>query len=215
MDGRIGWSYHLAVSGRRWLAVMAAGLVATAVGVSLATAGGFVVFRGISAAQHPRTRADRLDSSVLASIASTNKQVRLHHISTGLLVADSSRFIRQFGGGERVYAVAATGGFLCTLVERLPNAQNPKRSASDWGCTRGGLTRTLPTTISSFRANEKSSFFSWGIARDGVTAVSWTMAGRVISVPVRHNAWAYTGASAFSHSAITVHFADGRTQKIP
>jgi hypothetical protein len=169
---------------------------------------------GISAAQHPRIKADRLDPSVLASIASANKQPRPHHIRVGLLAPDSSRFVRQLANGERVYAVAATGGAVCALVERLriPHAYNLKKPASDWGCSR--LTRTVPVTIESFKANPESPVFSWGIALDGVTAVSW-LAGRqgVVTVPVRHNAWVHLGNASFKD--FTVHFADGTTGKIP
>lgn len=168
----------------------------------------------ISAAQHPRTKADRLDPSVLASIALSNKQQRLHHVGIGLLRPQSSRLLRELANGERVYAVGATGGAVCGLVERLriPHAYNLKKPAYDVGCSR--LTQKVPTTIASSKANPESPVFSWGIALDGVTAVSW-MAGRqgVISVPVRHNAWIHLGNASFKD--FTVHFADGKTEKIP
>jgi hypothetical protein len=122
--------------------------------------------------------------------------------------------VRQLSNGERVYAVAATGGAVCALVERLqiPHASNLKKPASEWGCTR--LSRKVPTTVESFKANPESPVFSWGIARDGVGAVSWT-AGRkgVITVPVRHNAWVHLGNASFVR--FTVHFVDGRTERIP
>ena len=176
--------------------------------------GGLGGLRGISAAQHPRTKADRLDPAVLASIALDNKEPKPHHIRVGLLAPDSSRFLRQLTNGERVYAVAATDGAACALVERLriPHAYNLKKPASDWACSR--LTRHVPTTIASFKANPQSPVFSWGIALDSVTAVSW-MAGKqgVITVPVRHNAWAHLGNASFKD--FTVHFADGRAEKIP
>jgi hypothetical protein len=209
------------MSGRHWGSLLVAAVIAAAASAGFAIAGGFAVFHGISAAQHPRTRADRLDPSVLAAIASVNKQVRLHHTPVGLLAPNSSRLVRQFAGGERVYAVAATGGFLCSLVERLrfPRANNLKQPTFDWGCSQGGLTQKLPTTIASFKADEKSPTFSWGIAFDDVIALSWKTAGRVITIPVKHNAWAYTGnASPFTGNAsrqITVHFADGSTRQIP
>jgi hypothetical protein len=193
--------------------MFAAVVAAALVGAGIALADGVGVFNGITAAQHPRSKADRLDPSVLASIAFTNKQQRLRHSRVGLLAPDSSRFVRQLANGERVYAVAATGRAVCALVERLriPHAYNLKKPASDWACSR--LTRKVPTIISSFKANEESPVFSWGIALDGVTAVSW-MAGSqgVVSVPVRHNAWVHLGNASFVH--FTVHFKDGGTEKI-
>ncbi len=189
---------------------MIAGVLA---GAGVAFAGGSSAFDGISAAQHPRTHADRLDPSVLASIAFVNKQQRLHHNPVGLVEPDSSRFLRHLANGERAYAVAATGGEVCALVERLriPHASNLKKPASQWGCSR--LTRKVPTTIGSLKANEETPVLSWGVALDGVTAVSW-LAGRQgeITVPVRHNAWVHLGNASFVH--FTVHFADGRTKRV-
>jgi hypothetical protein len=43
------------------------------------------VFNGITAARHPRSKADKLDPSVVASIALDNKQRRLHHSQPWLL----------------------------------------------------------------------------------------------------------------------------------
>jgi hypothetical protein len=169
--------------------MFAAVIAAALVGAGIASAGGLGVFNGITAAQHPRSKPDRLDPSVIASIAFNNRQQRLHHSPVGLLAPDSSRFLRQLRNGERVYAVAATGRAVCALVERLriPHAYNLKKPASDWACSR--LTQKVPTIISSLKANPESPVFSWGIALDGVTTVSW-MAGKqgVITVPVSHNA---------------------------
>jgi hypothetical protein len=202
------------MSSRRCVSLLIAAVIASTLVGAGAAASVFGAFRGISAAQHPRTRADRLDPPVLASVAFYNKQQRLHHSHVGLLAPDSSRFLRQLANGERAYAVAATGGGICALVERLriPHAYNLKKPASQWGCSR--LTRKVPTTIESFKANPESPVFSWGIALDGVKAVSW-MAGKqgVITVPVRHNAWVHLGNASFVH--FTVHFKDGRTEKIP
>jgi hypothetical protein len=103
---------------------------------------------------------------------------------------------------------------VCALVERLriPRAYNLRKPASEWACSR--LTQRVPTIISSFKANPDSPVFSWGIALDGVSAVSW-IAGRpgVVTVPVRHNAWVHLGNASFVH--FTVHFANGKTEKIP
>jgi hypothetical protein len=156
---------------------------------------------GIGAARHPRTRADRLDPSIPASIGVVRLKPR------------SSRLLRRFPNGERVFAVAGTTGAACAVVEglRIPHASNLKQPASDLACSR--LSRSVPTTIASINANAGSPTFSFGIALDGVTAVSWSAAKHgVVTVPVRHNAWVHLGNASFRN--VTVHFAGGRTRKI-
>jgi hypothetical protein len=155
----------------------------------LPIAGGGLGLHRIAAAQHPRTRADRLDPSLLATPG------------PALLEPRSSRLLRRLPHGERVFAVAGMRGETCAVVE----------PASELGCSR--LTRDVPTTIVSFKANPASPTVSFGVALDGITAVSWS-AGKQgeVTVPVRHNAWVHLGNASFVH--FTVHFADGRTQEI-
>ncbi len=201
------------------VAIVAVALLA---GAGVAIAASFGVFRGIKAAQHPRTKADRLDPAVVASIISHNRQdKRLMHTSRGLLEPGSSRLVRQLPDGARVFAVAATGGELCVVMERMPRlASNMKPGGYTAGCT-SPLTQKLPTTIESFRAwkklggsHEESPALSWGITLDGVTAISF-MAGRhELTVPVKHNVWVYLGRAAVNKSVV-VHFQDGRTQTVP
>ena len=151
----------------RWRRVLVA-IVAVALlaGAGVAIAASFGVFRGIKAAQHPRTKADRLDPAVVASIISHNKQdKRLMHTSRGLLEPGSSRLVRQLPNGARVFAVAATGGELCVVMERMPRlASNMKPGGYTTGCT-SPLTQKLPTTIESFRAWKKLGGKPPGIAR--------------------------------------------------
>lgn len=227
-DGRRNWARRLAFAAgqgepRRWQRVLAAIVaVALLVGAGVAIAASFGVFHGIKAAQHPRTKADRLDPAVVASIISHNKQdKRLMHTSRGLLEPGSSRLVRKLPDGARVYAVAATGGELCVVMERMPRlARNMKPGGYTTGCT-SPLTQKLPTTIESFRAwkklggsHQESPALSWGITLDGVTAISF-MAGRhELTVPVKHNVWVYLGRAAVNKNVV-VHFEDGRTQTVP
>src|SRR5690348_10514553 len=83
------------MSRRRGVSICAAVIAAAFAGAGMAWADGLGVFSGITAAQHPRSKVDRLDPSVVASIALDNKQRRLHHSQLGLLAPDSSRFVRQ------------------------------------------------------------------------------------------------------------------------
>jgi len=202
--------------------LMSATVIAAALGgAALANTGGPAVFHGISAAHHPRTKADRLDPSVTASVISQNKlQRRVSHSKRGLLEPRSSRFLRQLANGARVYAVAATGQQLCALIERVPQpvlASNVKPGSPLSGCT-SPLTQTVPSMINGFRAykgrDKESPAFSWGVTLDGVTAVSFVAGARVITVPVKHNAWVYEGRYMADRNFI-VHFKNGRTKTIP
>lgn len=227
-DGRrADWSDVLGRAGlssprRRWRPVLVAAVAAAAlVGVGVAIAAGIGAFHGIKAAQHPRTAADRLDPAVVASIVRDNKrQARLTHSRRGLLEPDTSRLVRRLPNGARVYAVAATGGELCVVMERMPVlAPDMKRGGYTEGCT-SPLTQKVPSTVESFRAfkgpHGESPAISWGITLDGATRVSFPANRRhTVTVPVRHNVWVYVGKWSAAVRGFTVHFEDGHTATIP
>ncbi|HET6869758.1 MAG TPA: hypothetical protein VFH80_27845 [Solirubrobacteraceae bacterium] len=225
--GRADWSDALRRAGLisargRWRPVFVAAVVVAAfVGVGVAIAAGIGAFHGITAAQHPRTAADRLDPVVVASIVSHNRQlVRLTHSRRGLLEPDTSRLVRQLPNGARVYAVAATGDELCVVMERLPRlGPNMKRGGYTAGCT-SPLTQKVPSTVESFRAfkgpHGESPALSWGITLDGATAVSFPANRHLtITVPVKHNVWVYLAKWSATVRGFTVHFKDGHTATIP
>jgi hypothetical protein len=187
-------------------AFVAAVVVAALVAVGVAIAAGFGAFNGISAAQHPPTKADRLDGAVRAWIAEWGKQHKNFLLWHGRLEPGSARLVRRLPYGPRIYAVATTSGDLCVVVEQLPPASNMKKGFSV-GCT-GQLTRKYPTTAESERPNEQVPAFSWGVALDSVRAVSWSTGKREVTVPVMHNVWAYKGAIG---KDFTFHFRDGST----
>jgi hypothetical protein len=182
---------------------------------------GIGAFHGIKAAQHPRTAADRLDPSVVASIRRFNKQqARVTHTRRGLLEPDTSRLVRQLPNGVRVFAVAGTGDAVCVLLERLPRlGPNMKRGGNTQGCT-SPLTQKVPSTLESFRAfkgpHGESPALSWGITLDGATTVSFPANRRLtITVPVKHNVWVYEGKWSATVRGFAVHFKDGHTETIP
>jgi hypothetical protein len=225
--GRANWGDVLRRTGfqgarRRWRPVLVAAIAAAALaGVGVAIAAGVGAFHGIRAAQHPRTAADRLDPAVVASIVSQNKrQARLTHSRRGLLEPRTSRLVRQLPDGARVYAVAATGGYLCVVIERMPRlAPNVKRGAFTEGCGLP-LTQKVPTTLESFRAfkgpHGESPALSWGITLDGATSVSFPANRHLtITVPVKDNVWVYQGRWSATVRGFTVHFKDGHTQTLP
>lgn len=183
---------------RRPVLVAAIVIVALAL-TGVAIANGVGAFNGISAAEHPPTAADKLDPAVAASLMSDNP--------LGLEI-DSARFVTQLADGVRIYAVATKTGELCALAERLPN-NNGKNDASAMGCG-SPLGQNQPTTAASFRANEQTPTISYGIALDGVSAVSFMAGGREVTVQVKNNVWAYEGPNSVIE-ALTVHYADGTT----
>ena len=188
--------------------IVAAVAVAALAGAAVAIAAGFGAFTesspfdGISAAQHRPTAADKLDPAVAATFAPDLRRD-----------AGAVRFVTQLRDGVRIYAVATAGGGLCSIAERLPGPHTVKGKPTEIACgTR--LTHERPTTLSSFLATGARPPFSWGIALNNVTAVSFMAGGQEVSVPVKDNVWAYQGRKDLIGAApLTVHFTDGSTAK--
>jgi hypothetical protein len=193
-----------ALGQRRWRLVAVAAVVAAAlIGVGVAIAASLGAFNGIGAAQHPPTEADKLDPAVAAQLAANDNGLGLE--------LGSTRLVTQLADGVRIYAVPTKTAGLCVVAERLPN-NNGKSDAAAMGCG-SPLTQSQPSTAESFRANESTPGISWGIAIDGVTAVSFTAGSQEVTVPVNNNVWAYEG-QAPDHGSITAHFEDGSTRTI-
>jgi hypothetical protein len=211
--GRADWGDVMRRAGfvrarRRWRPVLVAAVVVAAiVGVGVAIAAGFGAFNGISAAQHPQTAADRIDSKLLAEINAANAAPG----AVGRLLPDSARLVRQLSDDARIYVVATEDGQLCVLAERLLN-NNGKYDAAGMGCG-SPLTQNQPSTAATFARNESSPAISWGITLDSVAAVSFMAGGHEVTVPVNNNVWAYEGAAP-THGTLTAHFKDGSTEPI-
>ncbi len=92
-------------------------------------------------------------------------------------------------------------GRLCVVVARLAE------SCGD------PLTQTEPVTFTTSFQHPGNPTYAYGVARDGVTAVSFTVSdGRRVTVPVQHNFFVYESEPSdyprgFAH--ITVTLADG------
>jgi len=54
---------------------------------------------------------------------------------------------------------------------------------------------------------------SFGIAQDGIAAVSFRAHGREQTVRIKHNVWFYEGQSNVLGS-ITIHYANGETRTL-
>ncbi len=171
----------------RPIAIALAAVAALAI-VGVAIAAGIGAFSGIGSAQHGQRPQDVIDRSTAAS---------LKRSPAGFLFS-TSRLVGRLPSGRRIWVVTDTRGDLCEVVERAMAACG------------GSLSATQPITISSFRRGPHEPPVSFGVARDGVTAVSFRAHGHEVTVPVNHNVWAYEGTSNVLRSAI-VHYASGTT----
>jgi len=192
---------------RRLRPLAVAAIVTTALAFAgLAIAAGFGAFNGIGAAEHPQGAADTLDPALVAGINAEN--AHLAGTATGQLLPDSARFIRQLPSGERIYALSTTTDMLCVLIVGRPGSN--MGSATSCGHP---LNQNEPTTIGSVQANSATPPLAYGVAIDGVTAVSFMADGAETTVPVENNVWAYEGPSD-ALQTLTVHYADGSTQTL-
>jgi hypothetical protein len=176
--------------------------VAVLTGAGVAIAAGFGAFDGITSVQHPQGAADVLDPAVVAGINRSN--ATFAGGPPGKLLPDSARFARQLPSGERVYALTTTSNELCVLILGQPGS-NMKYAA---GCG-DSLDQSHPTTVESERPNPSVPTLTWGVAIDGVSAVSFMAGGQEVMVPVQDNVWAYEGDVG---QDMTVHFNDGSSE---
>lgn len=168
-------------------AVLVVGLALTGVAI----ADGIGAFNGIGAAQHPQTGADVLDPRTVARLQQ-NCSVSTFWTPQCHLVLDSARLIGHLPSGDKLYAIADTRGHLCIV--------------DPTGMICGtGLTPSRPIE------DESVGKLMFGVALDGVTAISFENAGKEVTVPVKDNVWVYDGASLPEAGALTAHFEDGTT----
>jgi hypothetical protein len=181
-------------------AIVVAVAVLAFVVAGVAIADGLGAFDGIRAAQHPRTGSDVIDPATWAAIEHGSMPIPI-----GLLF-DTARRVGQLPTGQNVYVIARSGhdDNLCVIV-------GPSQPESTCHST---LSRKRPTTV-LVDAQDLKNRIVFGVALDGVTAVSWEADGRNITVPVKDNLWAYTTedwtALTGPQLSLTAHFADGTT----
>jgi hypothetical protein len=187
---------------RPWrFAWAAAALVLVFVGAAYAA--GFNPFAGIAAADHPATSNDTLPASLTAHIAEFSSGMERY--GHGRLLPATARFITQVPSGMRFYTIATSAGGLCLATVR---------SSSGNGLECGdSLSKSRPITLGSEQVNQATPPVSYGLAMDGVTAVSFKAHGHQTTVPVKNNVWAYEGQNGAFRS-ITVHWENGSTQTL-
>jgi len=190
---------------RRWRLVHAAAALAV-VFVSAAYAAGFNPFAGISAANHPATSSDAPPASMTARLAEFSST--MEKMGHGHLLLGSARSITELPSGMRFYTIATSAGGLCLATVNHPGS-SAKGAALECG---DSLSRQRPITIASEQVNHSTPRVSYGLALDGVTAVSFRAGGAERTVPVKDNVWAYEGEANLR--AITVHWKNGSTQNL-
>ena len=171
-------------------AVLAVGLVLAGVAI----ADGVGAFDGLSAANRPQTGADVLDPGTAARLqqnCSGADNPGSVYFPQCHLVLDSARLVGELPSGQELYVIADSRGDLCMV------------DPSGMICGTG-LTPSRPIE------DESVGKLMFGVALDGVTAISFERAGEDVTIPVRDNVWIYEGVSLPEAGALTAHFADGR-----
>jgi hypothetical protein len=189
---------------RRWLTLAVALGLVVLVGAGVAFATRIGPFSGISAADRPQRAEDVLDPAVVAELradeAPGGDQVGTHDLQ-------SARLVGSLPSGRHVYVVTTTKGRLCVVVARLAEScGNP-------------LTQTEPLTFTVVDRDGPGGepAVAYGVAKDGVKSVSFTVGGRQETVSVRGNMFAYqppASVTSDSFSSVTVTLADGSTQRV-
>ena len=179
-------------------------LVALA-GAGVGIADGFGAFDGIGAAQHPQTDADVLDTKTAAGLrnACPGGTAQSFFMPVCHLVLASARLVGQAAPYGNVYVITDTRGDLCTVLEGGDTTCGPP------------LSRSQPITFGSFNRSPTTggTYIATGLAIDGVTAVSFTVDGKAVEVPVTNNVWVFSepNSHATDGRCIRAHLEDGST----
>lgn len=174
-------------------------------GAGVAIADGFGAFDGIGAAQHPQTGADVLDAQTLAGLqkACPGMAAEDFYMPFCHLVPDSARLVGQVRSFGNVYVVTDTRGDLCTVFEGGDGSCGP------------ALSELHPITFGTFNPSPTmgATFIASGLAIDGVTAVSFTVNGKAVEVPVKNDVWVYSepDSHATGGRCVVAHLDDGST----
>jgi hypothetical protein len=162
-------------------------------------------FNGISAAQRAKSGADVLPSGVLAQIKRMNMQ-GANASSAGVepwrLLPATARVLGREPDGSTLYGLTDTRGDLCTF-DALGGSCGPPLSRSH--PMTMGMTNPSPTTGGTFIVS--------GVAMDGVTSVSFTVWGKHVAVPVKHNLYLFKEPNTTAHGTrcVVAHLVDGST----
>ncbi|HZS29996.1 MAG TPA: hypothetical protein VFA37_01925 [Gaiellaceae bacterium] len=181
--------------------VLAAAAAAALAVTGVAIAASLGAFDGISAASHPQTSTDQLDSAMAAMVADAN--IGLASIPgdpDGQVVASDSRLIGQLVDGARIYVMPTTKDKLCIVRQTTPSSEE----YSGVTCI-DPFSQKEPTTL------ESTMGLTFGVARDDVASISFNTPSGQVTVPVKNNVWSYQG-SGVDLSSVTINFQDGSSE---
>jgi hypothetical protein len=180
--------------------------LAALAGAGAGIADGLGAFNGIGAAQHAPTAADLLDATTRAGLQNACPDAGGHasfYMPLCHLQLDSTRLVGQVQPYGNLYVVADTRGDLCAVLEGGDSSCGPP------------LSRSQPITFGSFYRSSTTdgTYIATGLAIDGVTAVSFTLGGKTVEVPVTSNVWVYSEPRSHwtDGHCIRAHFVDGKT----
>lgn len=143
--------------------------------------------QGISAAMNaPEGVASAPARGMLTSLAARSGPLASQEL-------DQARFLQGAVSGQDLYLIPSTSGDLCVfLVSRSEACTSP-------------LTDSDPAFFSVVDENAPGGTgpLVFGVARDDVTAISFSVAGQPETIPVRGNVFSYQAASELDANAIT------------
>jgi hypothetical protein len=172
-------------------------------GVSLARSS-FNPLSGIGAADHQSQSGDVLGPDAQAQLrADRSPSGGIDQI--GARIPDSARFVGALPSGRRVYVMASVKGRLCVVLAGWAESCGNPLALSD------------PITFTTLFRLPGDPTYAYGVARDGVTAVSFSASDRRVTVPVHHNFFVYEsepGTSPRGFGDVQVTFADGTVRSV-
>ena len=206
-------------------ALIAAAVVCAGAAAALAADGRpfthLAEFIGLGAADRPQTPGDALDPETAVEVEQWNAHIAAAHarglpLSQHVLLAETARLVGQLPDAGNVYVLSASDGELCLVTAR------------DGGICDAPLGKDKPTTFGTWdqiqSGPDATPPITWGVARDGVTSVSFTIDGHDVTVPVVNNVWVYEGETPFPGEAavdvasgpvtVVVHYDDGTTETV-
>lgn len=188
------------------LLVALAVAAAVVIGGAAIAATGWGPLAGIGAAERPVTPEDEISPAVVAQLRASAMPRSAPDSPVGEWLFTEARLLGKLPDGHEVYVVPTAKAKLCIVV-----------AGSGASCS-DPVTRDDPITMTTRDSGPSAPPVVWGVTTDDVTAVSFTVGGTPVSVPVRDNFYAWQGSpdqTLRSVSSAIVTFADGSTTRWP
>ncbi len=188
------------------LIVALAVAAAVVIGGAAIAATGWGPLAGIGAAERPTTPEDEISPAVVAQLRASAMPLSAPDSPVGEWLFTEARLLGTLPDGDKVYVVPTAKAKLCVVVA------GSTASCSD------PVTPDNPITMTSSDVGPTAPPVVWGVTTDDVTAVSFDVGGKPVTVPVRDNFYAWQGSPSQTLryvSTATVSFADGSTTTWP